>query len=269
MPKQSKQLTREHHPRFHIYSVLRTGQQKTDMGYIETTTGFHIEYWARYDRYELWLRLITKTKHFVSTWQCVTFDQNKDETWVVECPWCGSNCKVILFGARTLRCNACTVRLPTIKDRQRSISRRTKERLEAGQLDEVANLVRTGKISSIQLRLALEFLKKAPRLYSVETQNYKQDRIYRTHWRTYLQPGIHFVGGRVFSSDRMEWLTLQSDAEGTIRWHRADLDSRHPDPNQPLQLWSHATWAAKSYVGRVSTGWNRARLWYEVRHRQN
>ena len=255
MPKQSKQLSYESVPRFHISSVLRDGQIPSEMGYIESTLGFSIEFWTRYDRNQLWTRLQTKTKQFVSVWQSVTIDQNNDGTWTAECPWCGSSCKVILFGARTIRCLSCTVRPQTIRQRQQKLSLRTKQKLQAGQLDEVANLVRTGKVSSIHLRLAMEFLSKAPRLYSAPTQNYKQDRVHRTHWRTYLQDGVRFVGGRVFSSDRMEWLTLQPDAQGTIRWHRSDLDSSHPCPNQPLQLWSHATWKAESYVGSVSTRW--------------
>jgi len=255
MPKQSKQLTYDQVPRFHILTVLRAGQIPSEMGYIESNLGHNIEYWARYDQNKLWVRLLTKTKQNVSTWQIITIDQNSDQTWMAECPWCGANCFVLLFGARTLRCLHCTVRTQTIRQRQQKLSLGTKRKLEAGNLDEVARLVRAGKISTIHLRLAMEFLNKAPRLYSAPTQNYKQDRVHRTHWRTYIQEGVRFVGGRVFSSDRMEWLTLQPDAQGTLRWHRKDLDSRHPCPNQPLQLWSHATWQAESYVGSVSSGW--------------
>jgi hypothetical protein len=255
MPKQSKQLPYERVPRFHIYTVLKPGQIPSEMGYIETTGGYFIEFWTRYDINQLWVRLLTKTKQFVSVWQSVTIDQNNDETWNAECPWCGSNCRVLLFGARTLRCLSCTIRPPTIRQRQQTISYKTKQRLQAGQLDEVANLLRSGRISSIQLRLALEFLNKAPRLYSVRLQDYKHDRVHRIHWRTYQQKGVRLLGGGVFSSDRMEWITLQPDAQNILRWHRADLDSGDTSSNQPIQLWSSATWQAKSYVGSVSTGW--------------
>ena len=255
MPKQSKQLPYERVPRFHIYSVLKPGQIPSEMGYIETMGGYFIEFWTRYETNQLWVRLLTKTKQFVSVWQCVAIDQNIDETWNAECPWCGSNCRVIIFGVRTLRCLRCTIRPQTIRQRQQMISLRTKQRLQAGQLDEVASLLRSGRINSIQLRLALEFLNKAPRLYSVQLQKYKQDRVHRIHWRTYLQKGVRFVGGRVFSTDGMEWRTIQPDAQDILRWHRTDLDSSDTPSDEPIQLWSSATWQAKSYVGSVSTEW--------------